>query len=105
MGRNRGARIFGGVLLIALGAYLLLVQFYPELQIFESFSWPLIIIGVGALMLIFGIRKYKRGKLFEERLRPLLGRKYSASNDHPAWSLAPIVSDRGPTGLALTTTF
>lgn len=55
MGRNRGARIFGGVLLIGLGVYLLLIQFYPDLRIFESLSWPLIIVGVGALMLVFGL--------------------------------------------------
>lgn len=55
MGRNRSARIVGGVLLIGLGAYLLLIQFYPDLRIFESLSWPLIIVGVGALMLVLGM--------------------------------------------------
>ena len=55
MQRNRGARIVGGILLIGLGLYLLLVQFYPDLRFFESWSWPLIIVGIGALLLVFGM--------------------------------------------------
>lgn len=55
MQRNRGARIVGGILLILFGAYMLLIQFYPELQIFDYFSWPLLIVGIGILMLILGL--------------------------------------------------
>jgi hypothetical protein len=58
-----------------------------------------------ALALIFGIRKYRRGKLFEERMRPLLGRKYSASDALPTWSLAPLVASRGPAGLSVAVEF
>lgn len=55
MQRNRGARILGGILLILFGVYLLLVQVYPDLQIFDYFSWPVIIVGIGALIFIFGL--------------------------------------------------
>ena len=31
------------------------MQFYPDIRILEDLSWPLIIVGIGALMLIFGL--------------------------------------------------
>lgn len=55
MERNRGARIFGGVLIILIGVYLLLIQFYPDLRLFGSLSWPLIMVGGGIAMFIFGL--------------------------------------------------
>lgn len=55
MQRNRGARIVGGILLILFGVYMLLIQFYPELRIFDYFSWPLVIVGIGILIFILGL--------------------------------------------------
>jgi len=55
MRRNQSARIVGGILVILLGLYLLLIQFYPDLKIFESFTWPMLMIGGGILMLFLGL--------------------------------------------------
>lgn len=55
MTRNQGARIVGGVLLIMLGLYMLLVQFYPQLRLLDTLTWPLIVVGAGILMLILGL--------------------------------------------------
>ena len=56
-----GGRRFGviaALALIVIGVALLLVQFVPELQNWYrslSFSWPMIVVGVGALLLILGL--------------------------------------------------
>lgn len=55
MQRNRGARVVGGILLILVGVYLILIQINPDLSIFGAFEWPMIMIGIGALMLIIGL--------------------------------------------------
>ena len=57
MDTRRRARIFGAVLLILVGAWLLLIQIFPDLRIFDSLnlSWPWIIIGVGILLFILGL--------------------------------------------------
>jgi hypothetical protein len=52
---NRRARggVAAGVVLVLLGVWFLIVQFVPWLE--GWFSWPMIIIGVGALLLVFGL--------------------------------------------------
>ncbi|MEA3440290.1 MAG: hypothetical protein U9R58_08410, partial [Chloroflexota bacterium] len=57
MDTRRRTRIFGAVLLILVGAWLLLIQIFPDLRIFDmlNFSWPWIIIGVGILLFILGL--------------------------------------------------
>jgi hypothetical protein len=42
-----------GLILVLLGAWFLIVQFVPGLQIW--FSWPLIIVGVGVFLLLLGL--------------------------------------------------
>jgi len=51
MDRNRRAPIVGGIILILLGAFFLAREFYPDL--FAFWDWPFIIIGLGALFLLW----------------------------------------------------
>lgn len=54
-GHNR-SRIGLGVFLILLGAWFLAVRIFPELRTWvDIFTWPMIMIGVGALLLILGL--------------------------------------------------
>lgn len=53
MKRSHRSSLTGGLILILLGAWFLAVQFVPGLQ--DWFSWPWIIIGIGALMLLGGL--------------------------------------------------
>jgi hypothetical protein len=57
MSRRRRLNLLGGALLVLLGAWLLAVQFVPGLDtlIDIDFSWPLIIIGVGLFLFVFGL--------------------------------------------------
>ena len=57
MSRRRRLNLVGGVLLVLLGAWLLAVQFVPGLDSWLDieFSWPLIIIGVGLFLFVFGL--------------------------------------------------
>ena len=47
--------ITGGLILILIGAWFLAVQFVPQLEAWASGSWPLTIIGVGAIFLLISI--------------------------------------------------
>jgi len=51
--RDRRSNLAGGVVLILIGVLLLIFQVMPGLQIWVS--WPLIIIGVGVLLLTIGL--------------------------------------------------
>jgi len=53
MDSKRRSSLAGGLVLILLGALFLAVQWVPGLQLW--FSWPLIIIGIGVLLLIVGL--------------------------------------------------
>jgi len=53
MNHNRRAPIFGGIILILLGAFFLVKQFYPD--IFAFWDWPFIIIGLGVLFLLWAV--------------------------------------------------
>ncbi len=54
-GRGR-SRIALGVFLILLGAWFLAGRIFPELRTwFDAFTWPMILIAVGAFLLIFGL--------------------------------------------------
>ena len=53
MDSQRRSSVAGGLVLILLGALFLAVQWVPGLQLW--FSWPLIIIGIGVLLLIVGL--------------------------------------------------
>jgi hypothetical protein len=53
MNRGRRSSLTAGVILVLLGAWFLAVQLVPGLR--GWFSWPWIIIGIGILMLIFGL--------------------------------------------------
>jgi hypothetical protein len=57
MDRIDRSRLAVGVLLLVLGVYFLAAQFFPALGdwIDIEFSWPLIVIGVGLLLLIIGL--------------------------------------------------
>ena len=53
MDSQRRSSLVGGLVLVLLGALFLAVQWLPGLQLW--FSWPLIIIGIGVLLLIVGL--------------------------------------------------
>lgn len=53
MEHRRRSSLAGGLVLILLGAGFLAVQWVPGLQLW--FSWPLIIVGIGALLLMIGL--------------------------------------------------
>ena len=57
MGRRRRSNLAVGVALVLLGAWLLAVQVVPGLGqwIKVEYSWPLIIVGIGFLLLIIGL--------------------------------------------------
>ena len=54
--QNR-TNLVGGIILLLVGIFLLAVQIFPNLGIAINieFSWPLIVIGVGVLLFIFGL--------------------------------------------------
>lgn len=47
--------ITGGLILILLGAWFLAVQFIPQLKAWAEGSWPLTIIGIGAIFLFVSV--------------------------------------------------
>ena len=47
--------ITGGLIFILLGAWFLAVQFVPQLKYWAENSWPLTIIGIGAIFLLVSI--------------------------------------------------
>ena len=57
MKRQRGCSFIIGLLLILLGAWFLVDQYYPGLSelIPIELRWPLILVGIGACLLIFGV--------------------------------------------------
>lgn len=55
MSRQNRSNIALGAILILVGAYFLGQKFYPEFILFRSFEWPMIIIGVGAMLLLIGL--------------------------------------------------
>ena len=57
MSRRRRSNLVGGILLILLGALFLALQLVPGLGdlVQVEFSWPLIIVGVGVFLLVFGL--------------------------------------------------
>ena len=55
MKREHRGTLVAGLVLILLGVLFLVIQFVPELQTYITFSWPLILVGVGVIMLIVGI--------------------------------------------------
>ncbi len=57
MNRTRRNRIILGILLILAGAWMLIQQYYPEVRIWEdfSFTWPWYVIGSGGFLLLFGL--------------------------------------------------
>ncbi len=57
MESHRRTNLIGGIVLILVGVYFLAVQLFPELgpSLNIEFSWPLILVGVGAFLLLFGL--------------------------------------------------
>jgi hypothetical protein len=57
MRHYRRSNLAVGLILILLGAWFLAVQVFPNLRVWFnlSFSWPLIVIGVGVLLLLIGL--------------------------------------------------
>ena len=55
MKREHRGSLAAGLLLILLGVLFLVVQFVPELQASITFSWPLIIVGIGVVLLILAV--------------------------------------------------
>ena len=56
MVRQNRTRMALGIFLILLGAWFLAGRIFPELNAWlEVFSWPMILIGVGAFLLVLGL--------------------------------------------------
>jgi hypothetical protein len=57
MRHYRRSNLAVGLILILIGAWFLAIQVFPNLRVWFniSFSWPLIIIGAGALLLFIGL--------------------------------------------------
>jgi hypothetical protein len=57
MDRHQRSNIIIGIILLLLGGWFLAVQLMPELGAWFNlqFSWPLIIVGVGVLLLFLGL--------------------------------------------------
>jgi hypothetical protein len=56
MSRQSRSRVVVGLILILVGAWFLTGQLFPGLVIWSGvFSWPMIIIGVGVFLLLFGL--------------------------------------------------
>jgi len=57
MSRRRRLNLVGGVILVMLGGWFLAAQFVPGMDAWLNieFTWPLIIIGVGLFLFVFGL--------------------------------------------------
>ena len=57
MDRRRRTSIVGAVLLILVGIYLLLIQVFPDLDIFKTLnlSWPLFMVAAGLIIFLLGL--------------------------------------------------
>jgi hypothetical protein len=57
MNRRQRSNTILGLLLILAGAVILAYQFYPELPVWDylTLSWPLYVIGAGAMLLLLGL--------------------------------------------------
>jgi hypothetical protein len=57
MNRRSRTRLIGGLILVLLGGWLLALQIVPGLEsiIDLEFSWPLLVIAFGVILLIFGL--------------------------------------------------
>ncbi len=57
MDRGRRSSLAVGVVLILLGAWFLAVRLVPELEawVTANIDWPLIVVGVGVVLLVFGL--------------------------------------------------
>ena len=57
MDHRRRSSLVAGLLLILLGVWFMAVQFLPELRawVYIEYSWPLMIVGLGVLLLVFGL--------------------------------------------------
>jgi hypothetical protein len=49
------SNLAAGVVLVLLGVWFLAMQLVPGLQIYTALSWPLIIVGVGVILLVIGL--------------------------------------------------
>ena len=57
MSRQRRLNLVGGAILVLLGGWFLAAQFVPGMDAWLNieFTWPLIIIGVGLFLFVFGL--------------------------------------------------
>jgi hypothetical protein len=57
MSRRQRTNTILGLLLVLAGAVFLAQQFYPDLQVWDyfTFSWPVYVIGAGVLLLLLGL--------------------------------------------------
>ncbi len=55
MQRQSRGNLVIGLILILMGAWFLVLQFLPGLEDYVNLSWPLIIIGVGVVLLLFAV--------------------------------------------------
>lgn len=93
MKRQRGCSFIIGLLLILLGVWFLLDQFYPGLSelIPIELTWPLILVGMGACLLIFGVVVGAPGMAVPAAIVGGLGLLFyyqDATGDWESWAFA-----------------
>jgi hypothetical protein len=84
---NRG-RIIWAVLLILAGLYLFAIQVFPGLQILSinENTWPLILVGVGAVLLVAGLLTWTPGLMIPACVVGGLGVLMFWQNSTDNWS-------------------
>jgi len=57
MDKKQRSNLAGGIVLVLIGAWFLLTQLVPglELRIFGESGWPLIVVGAGVILLMIGL--------------------------------------------------
>jgi len=91
MDKRRRTSIFGGVILILIGALLFAAQIMPDLvpDFWRVFSWPWIIVGVGLFLLALGAALGEPGMAVPATIVGGIGGILAYqfySNDFASWS-------------------
>ena len=93
MARRRGCNLILGLALILLGGWFLASQFFPSLNdwIYIEFTWPLLIVGAGVFLLLFGLAVNAPGMAVPAVIVGGLGGLFywqNATGDWDSWAYA-----------------
>jgi len=93
MSRQRRLNLVGGAILVLLGGWFLAAQFVPGMDAWLNieFTWPLIIIGVGLFLFVFGLLVGEPGMAVPACIVTGIGALLyyqNATGDWASWSYA-----------------